>query len=158
SADNPAAKLSLAQKKKEQGNADFKSGDNAAAARAYNDGAELLKDMAGASPEQLQESGPLRVALLANSAAAYLKLNENAKAVDACQQALRLQADHVKVTFRLAQAYLGLSEFADAQKAAQRGLGISPGDAAFTSLLSVISSKEAAYKKKERAAYSKMFN
>ncbi|KAI8605016.1 hypothetical protein EDD21DRAFT_316941 [Dissophora ornata] len=158
SADSPTAKLTLAKKKKDQGNALFKSGENAPAAQAYKEGADLLKDMEGATEEQLQESGPMRVALLANLAAAYLKLNENGKAAEACQLALNLQPGHVKVTYRLAQAYLGLSEFEDAKKTAQRGLEIAPGDATFTSLLSSISSKQAAFKKKEKAAYSKMFS
>lgn len=71
---------------------------------------------------------------------------------------MEIQDDHVKVTYRLAQAYLGLSEFEDAKKTAQRGLEIAPGDATFTSLLNVIASKQAAFKKKEKAAYSKMFS
>ncbi|KAF9358612.1 cytochrome P450 monooxygenase 9 [Mortierella sp. AD094] len=157
-ADNPTAKLALAKKKKDQGNASFKAGENGPAAQAYKDGADALKDMDGATEEQLQESGPLKVALLANLAAAYLKLNENGLAAEACLQALNSQPDHVKVTYRLAQAYLGMSEFDDAKKIAQRGLEIAPGDATFTSLLSVISSKQAAFKKKEKAAYSKMFS
>ncbi|KAG0364348.1 hypothetical protein BC939DRAFT_444643 [Gamsiella multidivaricata] len=158
SADNPTAKLALAKKKKDQGNASFKSGENGPAAQAYKDGADALKDLDGATEEQLQEATPLQVALLANLAAAYLKLNENGKAAEACQQALEIQPDHAKVTYRLAQAYLGLSEFEDAKKVAQRGLEIAPGDATFTSLLSSISAKQAAFKKKEKAAYSKMFS
>ncbi|KAF9543868.1 hypothetical protein EC957_000402 [Mortierella hygrophila] len=158
SADNPSAKLTLAKKKKDQGNALFKTGENGPAAQAYKDGADLLKDLAGATPEQLHEAGPLHLALLSNLAAAYLKLNENGKAAEACLQALEIQDDHVKVTYRLAQAYLGLSEFEDAKKIAQRGLEIAPGDATFTSLLNVIASKQTAFKKKEKAAYSKMFN
>ncbi|KAG0329024.1 hypothetical protein BGZ99_003654 [Dissophora globulifera] len=158
SADNPTAKLALAQKKKDQGNAFFKSGNNSSAAQAYKDGADLLSDMGGATEEQLQESGPLEVALLANLAAAYLKLNENGKAAETCKRALTLQPDHVKVTYRLAQAYLGLSEFEDAKKTALHGLEIAPVDATFSSLLSTISAKQAAFKKKEKAAYSKMFS
>ncbi|KAG0004045.1 cytochrome P450 monooxygenase 9 [Entomortierella chlamydospora] len=157
-ADNPTAKLALAKKKKDQGNASFKAGENGPAAQAYKDGADALKDMDGATEEQLQESEPLKVALLANLAAAYLKLNENGLAAETCLKALNSQPDHVKVTYRLAQAYLGMSEFEDAKKTAQRGLEIAPGDATFTSLLSVISSKQAAFKKKEKAAYSKMFS
>ncbi|KAF9901844.1 cytochrome P450 monooxygenase 9 [Lobosporangium transversale] len=158
SADNPKAKLALAKKKKDQGNESFKAGDNATAAKAYKEGADALKDFEGATEEQIQEATPLKVALLANLAAAYLKLNENGKAAEACLQALSSQPDHVKVTYRLAQAYLGLSEFEDAKKYAQRGLDLAPGDTTFTSLLSVISSKQAAFKKKEKAAYSKMFS
>ena len=78
--------MALAKKKKDQGNASFKAGENGAASQAYKEGADLLKDMQGATPEQLQESGPLRLALLSNLAAAYLKLNENGKAAEACQQ------------------------------------------------------------------------
>ncbi|KAG0001377.1 cytochrome P450 monooxygenase 9 [Modicella reniformis] len=157
SADNPTAKLALAKKKKDQGNASFKNGDNESAAHAYKEGADLLKEMHGATKEQLEESEPLQVALLANLAQAYLKLNENFKAAEACQQALKLQPDHVKVTYRLAQAYLGQSEFENAKKTIQRGLEIAPGDASFTSLQSAITTKEAAFKKKEKAMYSKMF-
>lgn len=76
----------MAKKKKDQGNASFKTGENGPAAQAYKDGADLLKDMMGATPEQLQEAGPLRLALLSNLAAAYLKLNENGKAAEACLQ------------------------------------------------------------------------
>ncbi|KAF9104732.1 cytochrome P450 monooxygenase 9 [Mortierella sp. AM989] len=157
-ADNPTAKLALAKKKKDQGNAYFKAGENGPAAQAYKDGADALKDLDGATEEQLEEAGPLKVALLANLAAAYLKLNENGLAAEACLQALNSQPHHVKVTYRLAQAYLGMGEFDDAKKTAQRGLDIAPGDTTFTSLLSVISSKQAAFKKKEKAAYSKMFS
>ncbi|KAI1319156.1 cytochrome P450 monooxygenase 9 [Mortierella claussenii] len=158
SADNPTAKLALAKKKKDQGNEAFKAGNNSSAAQAYKEGADLLRDMGDASQEQLEESTPLRVALLANLAAAYLKLSENGKAAEACLQALGTQPDHVKVTYRLAQAYLGLSEFEDAKRIAQRGLEIAPGDATFTSLLTAINSKQQAFKKKEKAAYSKMFS
>ncbi|KAF9919450.1 hypothetical protein FBU30_011017 [Linnemannia zychae] len=158
SADNPTAKLALAKKKKDQGNAFFKAGENGPAAQAYKEGADQLKDMAGATPEQLQESGPLRLTLLSNLAAAYLKLNENGKAVDACLQALKIQDDHVKVIYRLAQAYLGMSEFEDAKKVAQRGLEVAPADATFTNQLKVIAAKQAAFKNKEKAAYSKMFS
>ncbi|KAF9188170.1 hypothetical protein BGZ51_000815 [Haplosporangium sp. Z 767] len=158
SADNPTAKLALAKKKKDQGNAAFKNGENAPAANAYKEGADLLSDMSDATEEQIQESTPLRVALLANLAAAYLKLNENGKAAETCLKALNTDPNHVKVTYRLAQAYLGLSEFEDAKKIAQRGLEIAPGDATFTNLLSVINAKQTAFKKKEKAAYSKMFS
>ncbi|KAK3805882.1 MAG: hypothetical protein J3Q66DRAFT_359904 [Benniella sp.] len=156
-ADNPTSKLAIAKKKKDQGNASFKNGNNEAAAQAYKDGADLLKEMDGATEEQLQESGPLRVALLANLAQAYLKLKDNAKAAEACQIALDLQPDHVKVNYRLAQAYLGLSEFKLAKETVQHGLELAPGDAAFTSLQSVIVAKEAEFKKKEKDMYSKMF-
>ncbi|KAF9437166.1 hypothetical protein BGZ76_001776 [Entomortierella beljakovae] len=158
SADNPSAKLKLAQKKKDQGNEAFKAGDNATAAQAYKDGADALKEMDDATAEQLEESNPLRIALLANLAAAYLKLNENQLAANACNSVLQSQPGHVKVTYRLAQAYLGLSEFDDAKRVAQHGLELSPGDATFTSLLAVINSKQVAFKKKEKAAYSKMFS
>ncbi|KAG0218328.1 cytochrome P450 monooxygenase 9 [Mortierella sp. GBA43] len=157
-ADNPTSKLAIAKKKKDQGNASFKSGDNKAAAQAYKEGADLLLDMQGATEEQLKESTPLRVALLANLAQAYLKLNDNGKAADACQRALAIDPNHVKVTYRLAQAYLGLSEFDDAKQTIQRGLEIAPGDASFTSLQAAIVSKEATFKNKEKAMYSRMFN
>lgn len=73
-------------KKKDQGNASFKAGENGPASQAYKEGADLLVDMMGATPEQVQESGPLRLALLSNLAAAYLKLSENGKAAEACLQ------------------------------------------------------------------------
>lgn len=68
-----------------------------------------------------------------------------------------MQPDHIKVNYRLAQAYLGLSEFKLAKETVQHGLEIAPDDAAFTSLQSVIVAKEAEFKKKEKDMYSKMF-
>lgn len=62
------------------------------------------------------------------------------------------------MNYRLAQAYLGLSEFEAAKRTVERGLEITPGDATFTSLQSVIVSKEAAFKNKEKAMYTRMFN
>ncbi|KAF9392663.1 cytochrome P450 monooxygenase 9 [Podila verticillata] len=158
SADNPTAKLALANKKKEQGNTDFKAGENTKASLAYKEGADLLKDMSDATEEQRKESQQLRAALLSNLAAAYLKIKENAKAAEACQTALTIQPENVKVIYRLSQAYLGLSEFEEAKKTAQTGLEVAPGDATFTSLLSVINAKQAAFKKQQQAAYSKMFS
>ncbi|KAG0349355.1 cytochrome P450 monooxygenase 9 [Podila humilis] len=158
SADNPTAKLALANKKKELGNAEFKAGDNTKASQAYKEGADLLQDMNDATEEQRIESKQLRAILLSNLAAAYLKIKENAKALDACKSALAIQPSNVKVIYRQAQAYLGLSEFEEAKEAAQSGLAVAPGDATFTSLLSVISTKQAAFKKQQQAAYSKMFS
>lgn len=71
---------------------------------------------------------------------------------------MTIQPENVKVIYRLSQAYLGLSEFEEAKKTAQAGLEVAPGDATFTSLLSVINSKQAAFKKQQQAAYSKMFS
>ncbi|KAG0046278.1 hypothetical protein BGZ83_008536 [Gryganskiella cystojenkinii] len=158
SADSPKAKLDLAAKKKDLGNAAFKQGDNAAAARAYEEGANLLRDMRDGTDEQKDVATPLRIALLSNQAAACLKLNDHAEALDACLAALDIQEGNVKVIYRMAQAYLGLQEFDDAKKTAQKGLDLAPNDATFTSLLTVISSKRAAYIKKEKATYSKMFS
>lgn len=75
----------MANKKKEQGNADFKAGENTKASLAYKEGADLLKDMSDATEEQQQESQQLHAALLSNLAAAYLKIKENAKAAEACK-------------------------------------------------------------------------
>jgi len=149
----------LSAKKKDQGNAAFKEGDNATAAQAYKAGADTLKDTRGFTPEQLAAASPLRVALLSNLAAAALKLNDHNEAMEACLAALDIQEDNVKVVYRLAQAHLGMSEYDEAKKTAQRGLEIAPeGDTTFASLLTVIQSKRAAYMKKQKATYSKMFS
>ncbi|KAF9413036.1 cytochrome P450 monooxygenase 9 [Podila epigama] len=158
SADTPVAKLALAQKKKELGNIDFKAGDNKKASQAYKEGADALEHLREFSNDQRKEAESLRATLLANLAAAYLKLKENSKAVDACKKSLELQPKNVKVVYRLSQAYLGLGEYNEARKIAQEGIEISSGDATFTSLLTLINSKEAAFKKQEKAAYSRMFS
>ena len=114
--------------------------------------------MRDGTPEQKAAATQIRIALLSNQAAACLKLNNHAEALDACLAALDIQQGNVKVVFRLAQAYLGLQEFDDAKKTAQQGLELAPDDATFASLLTVINSKRAAYIKKEKATYSKMFS
>ncbi|KAG0245466.1 cytochrome P450 monooxygenase 9 [Actinomortierella wolfii] len=156
-ADTPAAKMALAQKKKEEGNTAFKAGDNAKAALAYNNGYEALRILSDFTPEMEEEARALKGTLLSNLAAAQLKTQDYAKAIDSCQKALDFQKNNAKIYYRLAQGYLGISEFEQAREMVKKGQEIAPEDASFKSVLSSIAAKEAAYRKKEKETYQKMF-
>ncbi|KAF9158505.1 cytochrome P450 monooxygenase 9 [Actinomortierella ambigua] len=155
--DTPAAKMALAQKKKEEGNIAFKAGDNAKAELAYNNGFEALRILSDFSPELEEEARALKGTLLSNSAAAQLKMQEYTKAIDSCQKALDFQKNNAKLLYRLAQGYLGIGEFDQARQVVKRGQEVAPEDASFKNLLNTIAVKEAAFRKKEKETYQKMF-
>lgn len=74
---------------KSRGNAAYASGDTAAAIDAYS--AALRSGDLPATD---------RATILCNRAQCYLKLNENAKAVEDCTASLTLAPDSVKALFR----------------------------------------------------------
>ena len=106
-----------AMKLKELGNGAFKAGKNAAAVDYYSDAMHAAQAAAVADAgRQQQAANAALVALGANSAAAYLKLERWTDAAAAASTTLALEATHAKALYRRGMAQWRLKNRADARK------------------------------------------
>lgn len=114
------ARIRVAGKKKADGNAFFGLGQWDAAITSYSKGLELLSQVA-----ELQDAEKtLELAMLNNKAQCQLKLIDFSEAARTCQKVLEKDPGNLKAHFRLAQAYLGQSNYAKALETADTVLKV----------------------------------
>ncbi|XP_030373761.1 protein unc-45 homolog B [Scaptodrosophila lebanonensis] len=101
---------------KDKGNEAFKASQWAEAAKCYSTAIKL-----GEKHKDLP-------VFYKNRAAAYLKLEQYANAVDDCTESLRLAPNDPKALFRRAQAYEGLEKYEEAYKDATALFKADPGN------------------------------
>lgn len=110
------AESSSWQEHKVAGNAAYTGGNTADAVASYT---AALKDVSMPAND--------RSVVLCNRAQCYLKLGDNAAAVDDCTACLTLAPSNVKALFRRAAAYEALGEKRDALQDYKEVLRLSPG-------------------------------
>ena len=113
-----ATKKSEAQDLKKKGNEFYLAGENEEAIREYNHALELC-------PLCFKED---RSILMANKAAALIKMDEKEKAIDECTEALELNPNYVKVLLRRGQTYENMDKPHEAMKDFEKVLEIDSGN------------------------------
>jgi len=113
----PGAALREATKRKDAGNSKFRDGDFAAACAQYTRGIQALDRGSAVLGKEPKET---LVACLANRAAAFLKVDRFAEAIEDCSRTLELQPSHAKAVFRRAQAYEASANTPDIKEEAFR--------------------------------------
>eukprot|EP01065_Artemidia_motanka_P020861 TRINITY_DN248_c0_g1_i1.p1 TRINITY_DN248_c0_g1~~TRINITY_DN248_c0_g1_i1.p1 ORF type:complete len:511 (+),score=239.30 TRINITY_DN248_c0_g1_i1:76-1533(+) len=147
-------KIAGATQWKEKGTAAFKGEDWAAALRAYEKGAGLVKNFYGDDKEKAK---PLALALHLNVAAAGLKLKNYSKVVSAAGSALELDEKSSKALFRRAKAHTGAGDFDKAIADFQRCLEVDPENKEAVRGLSAAKQAEKEASKKQKAMMKGMF-
>ena len=109
--DSRGERRHLAEKEKEMGNKLFVSGDYGQAIEHFT--------------RALRFAGPSAV-YYTNRAAAHLRKGDAADALRDAEEALKVDARHVKALFRRAQALEALGRYDDAVAAYREGLGVMP--------------------------------
>ena len=109
--DSSGERRHLAEKEKEMGNKLFVSGDYGQAIEHFT--------------RALRFAGPSAV-YYTNRAAAHLRKGDAADALRDAEEALKVDARHVKALFRRAQALEALGRYDDAVAAYREGLGVMP--------------------------------
>eukprot|EP00932_Pfiesteria_piscicida_P010835 SRR837773.21857.p1 GENE.SRR837773.21857~~SRR837773.21857.p1 ORF type:complete len:600 (+),score=83.73 SRR837773.21857:98-1801(+) len=144
-----ASPVDLAEPRKLEANGYFSSGRYREAVAAYSAALDLLekyeppeaKDLDGdgvATTGSGVESGDcagqetealkLKATLLANRAAAFLKLEEWRMVVEDCTEAMRFEPDHGKATLRRGFALARMKRWAVASRDLERAVAWDPGD------------------------------
>jgi len=105
----------------------------------------------------------LRVACLLNLAASQLKLEDFAKVIQHCSNALALMGENpsgpnaAKALYRRGQAHYLSSDFKDAKADLLRALDISPGSKEVREELEIVKKQEQEYLQKQKNMFQKMF-
>ncbi|TXG69404.1 hypothetical protein EZV62_004339 [Acer yangbiense] len=103
-------KIEATGKKKEDGNALFKAGKYARAAKKYEKAVKYIEYDSSFGEEEKKQAKALKVACNLNDAACKLKLKEYKQAEKLCTKVLELESRNVKALYRRAQAYIQLAD------------------------------------------------
>jgi FK506-binding protein 4/5 len=154
---NNAEKLEAAGKKKEEGNALFKSGKYARASKRYEKAAKSIEFDSSFSDEEKKESKLLKISCNLNNAACKLKLKDYKEAEKLCTKVLELDGKNVKALYRRAQAYINLADLDLAEIDIKKALEIDPGNRDVKMEYKTLKEKVKEYNRKDKQLYSKMF-
>eukprot|EP00928_Gymnodinium_smaydae_P029084 TRINITY_DN22004_c0_g3_i2.p1 TRINITY_DN22004_c0_g3~~TRINITY_DN22004_c0_g3_i2.p1 ORF type:complete len:436 (+),score=147.33 TRINITY_DN22004_c0_g3_i2:73-1308(+) len=98
-----------------------------------------------------------RLACATNAAACHLQLGNLAECVNTCDDALAIDAKHVKALFRKASALRLQGDFAGAEAALRRALEVAPADAALRKDLAKVQELQRHGVEKEKMLAKRMF-
>ncbi|XP_041457780.1 peptidyl-prolyl cis-trans isomerase D-like [Lytechinus variegatus] len=155
--------LEVAMKLKDFGNGKYKSKDYEFAIRKYEkairylDTLDLegkLNDVPDEKTKVLQSYLPLRL----NVAACKLELDLNHDAIEQCDKALSIDADNAKGWFRRGKAQMNMKNYDGAVEDFQTALSKEPENKAASNELKKAKHFIQERKKKEKAAFAKMFS
>jgi len=158
-----AERIKLATKRKEEGNYFFKEGSYNKASYLYDAALNYFAEARVMTEEEEKEVNTLRVACLLNLAASQLKLEDFAKVIQHCSNALALMGENpsgpnaAKALYRRGQAHYLSSDFKDAKADLLRALDISPGSKEVREELEIVKKQEQEYLQKQKNMFQKMF-
>lgn len=93
-----------------------------------------------------------------NQSAVHLKLKDWSSAAEICEDILDIDPDNVKALFRLGQARRGMNDWEKALAALHAAQKINGDDKGIPREIAAVKKDMEEYKKKEKAAYAKMFS
>jgi len=147
---------------KTAGNFYFKKQDFSKAKYKYNKALRYmnqLREKDTMSPEEIETvSKTFVLPLLLNVAAAELKLKDYDTCLENCEEALDIDPSSVKAMFRKGQALRGLKDTDQAMVVLAKAMEMEPNDKGIRNEYAAVKKTIDDYKKKEKAAYSKMFS
>ncbi|KAI9077717.1 hypothetical protein K1719_040323 [Acacia pycnantha] len=154
---NTQEKIEGAAKKKEEGNAWFKSGKYAKASKRYDKAAKYIEYDSSFSEEEKKQAKALKVACNLNNAACKLKLKNYIEAERLCTKVLDLESTNVKALYRRAQAYIELTDLDLAEIDIKKALEIDPDNRDVKLEYKTLKQKVKEYNRKEAKFYGNMF-
>lgn len=150
-------KIAAAEAAKQAGNARFKAGRFAAAAKKYGRALNFVEYDSGFGAEAKAQAAELKKALNLNLAAARLRTKDWRGAVAAADKVLEKDGLNAKALYRRAQARLALQDFVEAERDARVALAEDPSAADLRTLLARVKKEAAAYDRKQAKTYSNLF-
>ncbi|KAK3017471.1 hypothetical protein RJ639_006421 [Escallonia herrerae] len=154
---NTEEKIEAAGKKKEEGNAFFKAGKYAKAAKRYEKAAKFIEYDSSFGEEEKKMAKALKVTCNLNNAACKLKLKDYKQAEKLCTKVLELESTNVKALYRRAQAYINLADLDLAEKDIKKALEIDPDNRDVKLEYRVLKEKIKEFNKKDAKFYGNMF-
>ncbi|KAL7154212.1 hypothetical protein ABFS83_04G220700 [Erythranthe nasuta] len=154
---NTEEKIEAAGKKKEEGNALFKSGKYLRASKRYEKAAKFIEYDTSFSEEEKKQSKVLKVTCNLNNAACKLKLKEYKQAEKLCTKVLELEGTNVKALYRRAQAYMNMADLDLAEFDIKKALEIDPDNRDVKLEYKVLKEKVKEINKKDAKFYGNMF-
>eukprot|EP00730_Choanoeca_flexa_P009774 TRINITY_DN1325_c0_g1_i1.p1 TRINITY_DN1325_c0_g1~~TRINITY_DN1325_c0_g1_i1.p1 ORF type:complete len:406 (+),score=155.74 TRINITY_DN1325_c0_g1_i1:45-1262(+) len=150
-------KLAQAEALKTEGSEYFKKGELKRASLRYENGLKCVDNDSSLDDAQKATAKTLKAAIASNLALVALKGKDYVKAKDQADKALEAEPDNVKAMFRKATALFETDDWDEATTLINSLLEKEADNKAAQSLKKKIAAKKAAYAKKEKAMYSKMF-
>ncbi|OIW19154.1 hypothetical protein TanjilG_21010 [Lupinus angustifolius] len=154
---NTQEKIEAAGKKKEEGNALFKSGKYERASKRYEKAIKLIEYDSSFSDEEKQKSKVLKITCNLNNAACKLKLKNYKDAEKLCSKVLELDSRNVKALYRRAQAYIHLVDLDLAEMDIKKALEIEPDNRDVKMEYKILKEKVREYNKKDAQFYGSIF-
>lgn len=152
------ARVDLADRKRERGNAHYQRADFVLAANSYDLALRAITASAkvDVTPEEEEQLLTLKVKCLNNLAAAQLKLGHHRAALRSCSLVLQLQPHNVKALFRKGKVLAQQGEYSEAIPILRAALRLEPSNKTIHAELSKLVKKHAAQRSTETALYRKM--
>ncbi|KAK4482977.1 hypothetical protein RD792_010151 [Penstemon davidsonii] len=150
-------KIEAAGKKKEEGNALFKSGKYLRASKRYEKAAKYIEYDTSFSEEEKKQSKALKVTCNLNNAACKLKLKDYKQAEKLCTKVLELESTNVKALYRRAQAHMNMADLDLAEFDIKKALEIDPENRDVKLGYKTLKEKVKEYNKKDAKFYGNMF-
>lgn len=151
-------KVEAAGKKKEEGNALFKTGKYAKASKRYEKAVKFIEYDTSYTEEQKKSAKALKIACNLNNAACKLKLKDYKQAEKLCTKVLELESTNVKALYRRAQAYIQLADFDLAEFDIKKALEIDPNNRDVKLEYKTLKEKVKEINKKDAKFYGNMFS
>jgi len=142
---------------KEIGNQYFKKQEFATAAEKYTKALRYLAEP-GDDEKDEKDIEKLKGVYYLNRAACYLKTKQNTRALQDCEDVLKIDKNNVKGFFRRAQAQIELKEFDSAILDLKKVLELDPSNQPAQAELKKIEARVVAYKKQQQKAYASLFS
>ncbi|KAK9288931.1 hypothetical protein L1049_017402 [Liquidambar formosana] len=154
---NTQEKIEASGKKKEEGNALFKSGKYERASRRYEKAVKFIEYDSSFAEEEKQQAKVLKVICNLNNAACKLKLKDYKEAVKLCTKVLESDSRNVKALYRRAQAYIQLVDLDLAELDIKKALEIDPDNRDVKLEYKVLKEKVKEYNRRDAKFYGNIF-
>eukprot|EP01113_Clastostelium_recurvatum_P031035 TRINITY_DN3833_c0_g1_i2.p1 TRINITY_DN3833_c0_g1~~TRINITY_DN3833_c0_g1_i2.p1 ORF type:complete len:439 (-),score=136.50 TRINITY_DN3833_c0_g1_i2:261-1577(-) len=151
-------KIHAAEKRKNEGNELFKQGKHDRAIAKYRRGTSFIDaDHSFQQGDELTRAHALKATLYLNIAACEVSRKSWDDVIENCNQALKLGANNFKALLRRGKAYNERNEWDLAKQDLKQALELDPASADAKRELAAVNKKIADHDKKDRQAYSGMF-
>ncbi|XP_022871767.1 peptidyl-prolyl cis-trans isomerase FKBP62-like [Olea europaea var. sylvestris] len=150
-------KIEVAGKKKDEGNALFKTGKYERASKRYEKAVKLIEYDSSFGEDEKQQAKLLKVTCNLNNAACKLKLKDYKEAVKLCTKVLEIESQNVKALYRRAQAYIHLVDLDLAELDIKKALEIDPDNRDVKLEYKVLKEKVKEYNRKDAQFYGNIF-